>query len=270
MRNLRLEIAYDGTGFYGWQTQPQKPTIQGSIEEAVERITGEKAPVTGAGRTDAGVHAAGQVACFRTASPIPCENLNRALNNFLPRQIRVLRVREAPAGFHARYGAMAKLYRYRILQAKICSPFLARFVYHCPARLDTERMMRAARWIEGEHDFTSFAASEPGLGKPADRRGRSSASSAVRCISFSRVFWRAETSIVTYDVRGNGFLHHMVRNIAGTLIEVGRGAIQPEAVLTIMAARDRAEAGPTAPAEGLCLVRVEYSSNHEPKGSDRR
>ncbi|MGH9449522.1 MAG: tRNA pseudouridine(38-40) synthase TruA [Terriglobia bacterium] len=268
MRNLRLDLAYDGTEFYGWQIQPHKPTIQGAIEAAVERITGERAAVAGAGRTDAGVHAAGQVACFRTNTLIPCENLNRALNNILPREIRVLRVCEAPAAFHARYAAVAKLYRYRILQSNVCPPFLARFVYHTPVRLDAERMMRAAKCFEGEHDFTSFAATEPCRAKPQKTGRRSAPRSAVRRISFSRVFWRPETSILTYDVRGNGFLHHMVRNLVGTLIEVGRDAIPPDAIPAILSARRRPEAGPTAPAHGLCLVRVEYPPTPEFKNCD--
>ncbi|MGH9397550.1 MAG: tRNA pseudouridine(38-40) synthase TruA [Terriglobia bacterium] len=266
MRNLRLDVAYDGTSFFGWQKQPQRPTVQGCVEEAVERITGEKTSVAGAGRTDAGVHAAGQVASFRTCSPIPCGNLGRALNNILPQEIRVLSVQEAPLEFHARYAAVAKVYRYRILQANVCPPFLARFVYHCPLRLDAKRMALAAKWIEGERDFTSFAASDPSLAKSPKGRKRSAASSScVRRIFLSRILSRPRTSILTYEVRGNGFLYHMVRNIAGTLMEVGRGAIRPEEIPLILAALDRSKAGPTAPAQGLCLVRVEYSAKPRTK-----
>lgn len=256
MRNLRLDIAYDGTDFCGWQRQPDQDTIQGRIEAAIERITGTSVNLTGSGRTDAGVHAAGQVANFKTHSPIPPVNLKRALNNTLPDAIRILRAEEAPPGFHARYSAAAKLYRYRILQAEVCPPYLARFVCHYPGRLERKRIERAAQWLEGEHDFTSFASTGDALGEDAGEKGQSPF--AVRTIFSSKAIWNAPLALLTYEVRGNGFLRHMVRTLAGTLIEVGRGAIDPEDIPAILEAKDRSKAGPTAPARGLWLARVEY------------
>lgn len=255
LRNLRLEIAYDGTDFCGWQRQPGKDTIQGRIEASIERITGESVNLTASGRTDAGVHAAGQVANFFTACPIPAANLTKTLNNTLPETIRILRAGEAPPAFHARYSAVAKVYRYRILRTEICPPHLARFVCHYPGRLDLKRVKRAAGWFEGEHDFTSFATLENsscGAEEPQQSR------SAVRTVFSSRVIWNARLSLLTYEIRGNGFLRHMVRTIAGTLIEAGRGAISPDDIPATLNAKDRSKAGPTAPARGLCLVRVEY------------
>ncbi|MDE3180940.1 MAG: tRNA pseudouridine(38-40) synthase TruA [Acidobacteriota bacterium] len=254
MRNLRLDIAYDGAGFYGWQKQPDKPTIQGLIEAAVERVTGIRSVVTGAGRTDAGVHATGQVANFVTTAPIPAGNLCRALNNILPPEIRIMKASDAPEGFHARRSASAKVYRYRILQAQICPPMMARFVCHFPAQLDVQGMAEAASWLEGVHDFTSFA----GATQNAVAAGPKAGASAIRHIYHSRISPAKSLPMLTYEVRGSGFLYHMVRNIAGTLIEVGQGNFRPDDIPRILAAQDRSKAGPTAPAEGLCLVRVEY------------
>ena len=272
MRNLRLMLAYDGTDFHGWQRQAGVPTIQECLEVSIERVTGERPHVWGSGRTDAGVHALNQVANFKTNCPIPCENLRRVLNNVLPPTVRVKDVHEVSEKFHARYDVRAKTYRYRILQAPICSPFLWRFVWHYPFPLDHRRMAEAARFIEGEHDFTSFAASAgtgvgPDLhGRPADREhqegvpqpDRQGGGEVVRRIFFSRFRWRPRTSMLIYEIGGNGFLHHMVRNVVGTLVEVGRGKLAPQDLARILEARDRTLAGPTAPAQGLCLVKVEY------------
>lgn len=259
LRNLRLDVAYDGTDFCGWQSQPGQDSIQGRIEAAIERITGESVNLTASGRTDAGVHAAGQVANFHSACPIPPENLKRALNNTLPEAIRILRIKEAPAAFHARYSAVAKVYRYRILRTEICPPHLARYVCHYPGRLDLKLIRSAARWLEGEHDFTSFAATGDSS-HAAEEAGKSSreGGSAVRTVFSSRVRWNERLSLLTYEVRGNGFLRHMVRTMAGTLLETGRGAVSPDDIPAILAAKDRSQAGPTAPARGLCLVQVEY------------
>ncbi len=251
MRNLRLTIAYDGADFHGWQRQPDLPTVQAAIESAIARLTGESVALHGSGRTDAGVHALNQVANFKTASPIPCANLRRALNDLLPPTVRIKRIEEAAESFHARYDARAKTYRYRILQTPVASPFLCRFTAHFPEPLARKPMREAAQGLEGEHDFTSFAAA-------LDDASRESKANNVRRIFESRVLWHARTSILIYEVRGNGFLPHMVRNIAGTLIEVGRGKLEPRNVMRILEARDRAFAGPTAPAQGLVLVRVEY------------
>lgn len=270
VRNLRLDIAYDGTGYFGWQWQPGRPTIQGALEEAIERLTGQRAVVAGAGRTDAGVHAAGQAASFRTECPIPVARVAQALNRILPNDIRVLKAAEADLSFHARRSAVAKLYRYRIFRGTICPPYLARFVCHYPFPLNVEFMMRAARALEGLHDFTSFAASDPGGEKAARRRTRQRERSNVRRISRSRVTESRNARLIVYNVRGNGFLYHMVRNITGTLIEIGRGAIDPGKMPEILAARDRSQAGPTAPAAGLMLVKVEYVPDYSAPGRTRR
>ena len=252
MRNIRLVLAYDGTDFHGWQRQPMAPTLQTCLEEVIARITGGEVHVWGSGRTDAGVHASNQVANFKTDCPIPCQNLLKALNDHLPATVRVKEACEVPPDFHARYDVRAKTYRYRILQAPICPPFLWRFVYHLPYALDRSRMSVTARIFEGEHDFTSFAACD-GRGEESD-----GPKTMIRRIFRSRLFWRPRTSLLIYEVCGNGFLHHMVRNIVGTLIEVGRGRLATRDVVRILRARDRTLAGPTAPARGLCLMSVEY------------
>jgi tRNA pseudouridine38-40 synthase len=250
MRNIRLVLAYDGTDFHGWQRQPVARTIQGCLEEAIQKLTGASVQVYGSGRTDAGVHALHQVANFQIASTIPCPNFVKALNDLLAPTVRVKAVDEMAPTFHARYDVRSKTYRYRILQTPLCSPFLWRFVCHHPYPLDRARMAEAAKFFQGEHDFTSFAG--------ADGQDDEDTQSMVRVIFRSRLLWRPRTSMLVYEVTGNGFLHHMVRNMVGTLIEVGRGKLAPRDVPRILAARDRTQAGPTAPAQGLCLVKVEY------------
>jgi tRNA pseudouridine38-40 synthase len=260
MRNVRIHIAYDGTDFYGWQRQKQQSTIQGCLEAALEKLLGTKVALTGSGRTDAGVHASGQVANFKTTSSIPAKNLQRALNDLLPATVKVTQAEEVSLSFHARFCVRAKTYRYRILQAPVCVPFVSRFVYHYPYSLDRQRMARAAQYLHGEHDFTSFAAVARRI--PAAGRAAGEAcgahKSAIRNVFRSRLLWRPRTSILVYEVSGNGFLRHMVRNIVGTLIEAGRGRIAPQEIPQILEARDRSLAGPTAPACGLSLVKVEY------------
>ena len=252
MRNIRLVSAYDGTDFCGWQRQPQAPSIQACLEDAIKKLTGADAQICGSGRTDAGVHAVHQVANFHTASPIPCTNLLKALNDHLPPTIRVRRVEDVPNGFHARYDVIAKTYRYRILTTPVCSPLLWRFIWHYPYPLDRKRMAQAAQYFEGTHDFTSFAA--------ADADEDSEGKSRVRTIRRSRLLWSPRSSMLVYEVTGQGFLRYMVRNIVGTLIEVGRGKLAPESIPEILTALDRARAGPTAPAQGLCLMNVEYGA----------
>ncbi len=270
MRNIRLVLAYDGTDFHGWQVQPDVPTIQGCVGDAIARIVGEKVKLWASGRTDAGVHALSQVANFKTASPIPGESLVRALNNLLPPTIRVKHAEEVGDDFHARYDVCSKFYRYRIHLAPICPPFLWRYVWHYPYPLERELMSAAACLIEGEHDFTSFAAAiaaEGGTvtaeveGSPkvaTSRYALAARGEMVRRVISSRFFFRERTSILVYDIRGDGFLHHMVRNIVGTLVEVGKGRLAPQDLVRILQARDRTLAGPTAPARGLCLMEVEY------------
>lgn len=249
MRNLKLTLAYDGTDFSGWQVQPDAQTIQGTLASAIGRITRENVLPQGSGRTDAGVHALAQVASFETESSIPVANLVIALNDILPASIRVLRVEEVAAQFHARKSAQAKTYRYRMYREAICPPFLARYVWQYPYPLDEEAMRKAAPLILGEHDFTSFAAVDP-------ERERHEGASNVRTIFSSQ--WRRDGCESVYEVRGNGFLHHMVRNLVGTFLLVGKGRLKPVDVTRIIEEKNRAAAGATAPASGLYLVSVEY------------
>jgi tRNA pseudouridine38-40 synthase len=250
MRNFKIVLAYDGADFSGWQVQPGSPTIQGTLASAIGRVTGEKVLPQGSGRTDAGVHALAQVATFATASPIPAANLAKALNDLLPASIRVLSVTEVAADFHARKSAIAKTYRYRIHREPICPPFLARYAWHYPYPLDEDAMCQAAGSVVGEHDFTSFAAVDP------ERGCEDGVVSNVRQV-FASSWVRIQSELV-YTVRGSGFLHHMVRNLVGTFVLVGKQTIQPQDMTRILNARDRSAAGATAPAHGLYLVSVEY------------
>ncbi len=256
MRNIRLILAYDGTDFHGWQRQPDAPSIQSCLEIALQKLTGVPTPVCGSGRTDAGVHAAHQVANFHTGSVIPCANFVKALNDLLPPTVRIKGADDVAPAFHARYNVLRKTYRYRILMTPVCSPLLWRFVYHHPYPLDRARMAEAAGFLEGEHDFTSFAATDGEEDEPGN--------SNVRVIHRSRLLWRPRSSLLVYEVTGKGFLRYMVRNIVGTLIEVGRGKRDPVDIPRILAACDRTQAGPTAPAQGLCLMNVEYDDTHLP------
>jgi tRNA pseudouridine38-40 synthase len=256
VRNLRLILSYDGADFAGWQVQPGRPTVQGALASAIGRLSGENVLPQGSGRTDAGVHALAQVASFATASAIPVENWMRALNEMLPPSIRVLEVSEADPEFHARKSAQAKTYRYRIHRGAVCPPFLARYVWHYPYPLDETRMIAAADVIAGEHDFTSFAAVDP------ERLERMAAENGERVVSNVRAIfssaWTRDGDEFIYTVRGSGFLHHMVRNLVGTFLLVGKGTVSRDDVRRILEARNRTAAGPTAPAAGLYLVNVEY------------
>ena len=248
MRNLKLVLSYDGTEFSGWQVQPGAATIQGALALAIGRVTGENILPQGSGRTDAGVHALGQVASFGTQSPIPPENLVIALNDILSGAIRVLEATEVPSEFHARKSARSKTYRYRMYRGAICSPFITRYVWHYPYPLDEDQMQEVAGMIVGEHDFTSFAAVD-------SERGREEMSNVRQIFSSS---WERQSDEFVYTVHGNGFLHHMVRNLVGTFVLAGKGALRASDLTRILEARSRSAAGATAPASGLCLVNVEY------------
>ena len=267
MRNLKITVSYDGADFSGWQVQPGLATVQGTLASAIGRITGEKVLPQGSGRTDAGVHALAQVVTFVTESSVPTRNFLKALNDMLPAAVRVLEVEEAAAEFHARHSAQAKTYRYRIYRESICPPFLARYVWHYPYRVQEEEMARGAGLVVGEHDFTSFAAVDPEKDKGVNHEGHPSTSLVAGSVSrrktdnirtiFSSSWERGGDELI-YTVRGSGFLHHMVRNLVGTFILVGRGTLQVEDVTRILEARNRSAAGATAPASGLYLLNIEY------------
>lgn len=277
----KLTLAYDGTGFSGWQTQPGEPTIQGELQAALGRVTGESPLPQGSGRTDAGVHALGQVASFELHANIPPDNLQRALNRTLPPAIRIIESRTVASAFHARHSAVAKTYEYRVFREPICPPFLAHYVHACAWPMDFQLLQRSAGLFEGIHDFLSFAATDPDQATRALPAGatldedRDPASAlgpgpigkqgSIRTILSSRWEQRQfeEGSLLVYRVRGNGFLHHMVRNMVGTMLDVGRGHLEIEKLPEILAARSRSAAGPTAPAKGLFLHSVEYPDGDE-------
>jgi len=254
LRNLKLTLAYDGTDFSGWQVQPGRATIQGLVASAIGRLTGENVLPQGSGRTDAGVHALAQVATLATRSPIPVENFAKVLNDTLPASIRVLSAEEVAPEFHARKSARAKTYEYRMDRRATCSPFVARYVWHYPFPLDEAAMAEAAGVVEGENDFTSFAAVDPE--KSPGEQGREQPRTNVRLIYSS--LWQRRGDEFVYTVRGSGFLHHMVRNLVGTFVLVGKGTMDRQGLRQILALRDRSAAGATAPASGLFLINVEY------------
>jgi tRNA pseudouridine38-40 synthase len=277
LQTWKLTLAYDGTDFSGWQIQPGERTVQGELQAALGRVTGESPLPQGSGRTDAGVHALGQVASFELAANIPPGNLERALNRTLPPAIRILEARTVPSTFHARHSTVAKTYEYRVFREPICPPFLARYVYACPWPMDLALLQRSALLFEGEHDFLSFAATDPDLasrnravgsvGEQAvdvdhdpDSPATPGKQGAIRTIYSSTWEQRASENgnMLVYRVRGNGFLHHMVRNLVGTMLDVGRGYRMIDEIPLILAARSRSAAGPTSPAQGLFLQSVEY------------
>lgn len=254
MRNLKATLRYDGTDFAGWQVQPALPTVQGALMEALERITAEPVKVTGAGRTDAGVHALGQVANFKTSSNISSRNLIRAVNSVVAPRIRVDALEEAPEEFDARRDARSKVYRYSILLADFADPLVFRYCWQVPFELNIESMTQAAQYLIGKHDFTSFRASAGKDRSPI----RTVYSLEIRTASCTFPN-DARSDLLLVEICADGFVHKMVRNIVGTLVEVGRGKIPPERLEEILGARDRQLAGPAAPAKGLCLISVQYS-----------
>ena len=251
MRTIKLTIAYEGTDFHGWQFQPGVPTVQGAIGDAARKITQEKIVIHGASRTDAGVHALGQVAHFKTVSALSAVEFQRALNALLPPTIRIVAAEETGPDFHSRWLSQAKTYRSRIFRGRVLSPFEHGRVLHYPWPLDEEAMSQAARLFEGEHDFSSFAASS---GSEEDDRDRD----VARVIYSSEIMREPEGEELSYVVRGRSFLRYMVRKIVGTLIEVGKGRLAAEDIPALFELRDRSRSGPTVSPEGLYLVSIEY------------
>jgi tRNA pseudouridine38-40 synthase len=264
MRTLKITLAYVGTAYVGWQRQARGVSIQGLVEEVLTRIDGAPVTVHGAGRTDAGVHAIGQVASARVSTRLDAPTLRRALNAMLPPDVRVAAVEDEAPGFHARYDAVGKTYEYRIWQGDVQPPFVRAWSWHIPRHLDVAAMDAAARTIEGTHDFTVFQS----------RRG--SVKTAVRTVTSARVraaaprygtaadplpSWpseRGNCAWLVVTVEANGFLRHMVRAIVGTLVDVGDGRREAGSMAALLDSRDRVASGPTAPAHGLLLVRVAY------------
>jgi tRNA pseudouridine38-40 synthase len=249
VRRLRFEVAYDGTEFHGWQLQPGLPTIQGVLEAVIEQIEGRPVHVAGSGRTDAGVHAVAQIAAVSIDNQIPLDNFRRAVNRLLPPSIRISRIQEADPEFHPRFEARRKTYEYRIFRQEVCSPFERLYVYHHPYPLNEAAMIEAAPLFEGEHDFTAFAATDD-----KDRLGQSK-----RRTIFQSVLSR-DGDILRYRVTGSGFLKHMVRNMVGVLMEVGKGNLTRDDVEARLMPDSSIRTGPAVPASGLFLMSVEYES----------
>jgi tRNA pseudouridine38-40 synthase len=247
MRNLKITLQYDGTDYVGWQRQAAGTSIQGLLEDALTPIAGTHVTVHGAGRTDAGVHALAQVASVSFPGAHESIVLARAVNAVLPPEVRVLAVEDVPADFHARFSALGKTYEYRLVNAPIVSPFLVRYVWHVPNPLDLDAMKRAAAHLVGRHDFAAFQAA----GSDVDSSERT-----IKAIDWDDGD-RPDVPLAI-RVNGDGFLRHMVRNIAGTLVDIGLGRWTSNQMVEILASRDRAKAGATAPARGLFLVWVEY------------
>jgi tRNA pseudouridine38-40 synthase len=247
-RNFKLVLRYDGANYHGWQLQRGVPTIQGVLEEAIERVVGRQARVHASGRTDAGVHALGQVVHFKAETELPAQKLRTSLNEVLPEDIRVVSAEEVPVSFHSRYDASAKVYRYTILNCRIAGRYKAKSVHVFSPKLDLESMRKAAAYLLGTHDFSSFGVNP---GWPVDNATR----------TIHRLELRRQGHYIFIEVEADGFLYKMVRSIVGTLIKVGAGKIEPGAMVEILESRDRTRAGATAPAHGLCLVEVKYPTH---------
>jgi len=245
VRNIRLTIEYDGTSYHGWQIQPNSPTIQGILQEKIGVITGERISLIASGRTDAGVHALGQVANFRTGSRVPPEAIQRGTNSLLPDDITIRQGEEVSDDFHARFSAKSKVYEYRILNSPVPSPMMRNYSWHVSKRLDLRKMRKPGQTLLGTHDFSSF------------RSAQSDNLNPIRTLMALEIRKR-RGNIILIQMRADAFLKQMARNIVGTLVDVGRGKIDPEDVGEILDARDRTMAGMAAPPNGLFLVEVEY------------
>jgi len=257
MRNIKFTIAYDGTDFSGWQAQPGQSTVQGALTDVLEKLTQRRLMIYAAGRTDAGVHAAGQVVNFKTQSAMTAEDFQRSFNALLPPAIRVNAAEEVGPDFHSRWDALAKTYRYRIFRGRVVPPFLWRYVQQDSYEMNFDAMAEAARHFVGEHDFTTFAAS---TGSEEDDRERTTIRTIYRSellrVQDNNTHGSAEEWV--YVVRGKSFMRYMVRKMLGTLVDVGRGRLSPSDLRELFALRDRSKCGQTMPPHGLCLERVEY------------
>lgn len=251
MRYFKLTIAYDGTDFHGWQIQANKPTIQGEIVNVLQRLTQEKTALHAAGRTDAGVHALGQVASFRTQSALAAGEFQRALNALLPPVIRIVSAEEVGPDFSARWSALGKTYRYRLYRGKVVPPMIWRYVLHYPFPLDEDAMRQAAARFVGMHDFAAFAAS---TGSEDDDKERST----EREIYSTELARSADNEELVFTVKGRSFLRYMVRKMVGTLLDVGRGRLAPGDIDRLYELRDRSKSGPTVPPQGLVMVEVQH------------
>ncbi len=256
MRTLKIITEYDGTEYCGWQRQSgyssqaasrRLKTIQEVIESRLQEILQEKIRLVGSGRTDSGAHALGQVASFKTTSDLNCGQLQKALNSIMPGAIRIKAIQQTTPNFHARFSARSKHYRYTIVNNSFVSPFISRYVHLVKCPLDVKKMRQASTHLIGKHDFRSFQA--------ADKRERNSVCTLLQ------VDVKKYKHFIYIDIEASGFLYKMVRNIVGTLIEVGRGRLRPEEMQRILKKKNRMYAGPCAPAKGLCLVKVAY--NHK-------
>jgi tRNA pseudouridine38-40 synthase len=245
MRNIKLLIEYDGTKYLGWQVQPGGPTVQGTLEEKLSLLTGERIHLFGSGRTDSGVHALGQVAHFKTQSQMDTRTIQRALNSLLPSDIMIQKAEEVGEGFHARKHSKSKVYEYRILNRKLRSVFHRGYIWHIPQRLNLAEMKKATQSLIGEHDFSAFRT----VGSPTR--------TTVRRVT--RAEWkRGRDGLIRFEIEANGFLKQMVRSIVGTLVEIGKGKRKASDLRKVLNSKDRKEAGPTAPAQGLFLKEVKY------------
>ncbi|MEO5741623.1 MAG: tRNA pseudouridine(38-40) synthase TruA [Vicinamibacterales bacterium] len=273
MRTFKLTLSYDGTDFSGFQRQANARSVQAELEAALAAIEGAHVTVAGAGRTDAGVHALGQVASFKLSSAIAERDLLRALNAKLPEDVRVLSAEVAAPGFNARFSARSKMYRYRISNTRVMSPFQRRFAWHVSRNLDLVAMNEAARSLVGEHDFSCFQAAPSRSEQTAstarlllgERERAETTQKRTATRTMTRSEWTEEPlpgggRLLIYEIAGTGFLKYMVRAVVGTLVEVGDGGRTPASVRDVLNSRDRAAAGPTAPPAGLYLVRVDYDT----------
>jgi len=244
LRNIKLKIEYDGSNYSGWQRQKNKRTLQQTIEENLEKVLKEKIRLIGSGRTDSGVHAEFQVANFKTKSKLKLRDIQNALNSLLPKDISILEIEDVPLDFHSQYDVKSKTYRYIVLNSRQRRPLSERYSYFFPYRLNLKLMREESKYLLGEHDFSSF--------QNSDKKERN----RIRKILDLKIEKKGE--FIYFNIKANGFLKGMVRNIVGTLLEIGRGRFKKGDLKRILEAKDRRKAGPTIPAKGLCLVEVNY------------